>query len=88
MWGSAKFEADGTGIITQLIIEPSQFQDNTGAAFHGFETFGIVLRYKSSTNIEMIGFIGKGSVMLDKASMAYSQPVSGKYSGIFLQTAQ
>lgn len=80
------FEADGTGIITQLIIEPSQFLDNTDAAFHGFETFGVVLRYKSSTDIEMIGFIGKGSVKLDKASMTYGQPVSGKYSGIFLQT--
>ena len=79
--------ANGVAYATRLVIEPSQFVAGSKIAFHGFETFGAVIRLQTQTLYDLIGFIGDGEIVLDKASTKAGEVVSGSYTGRYVSEA-
>jgi CotH kinase protein len=78
---------NGVAYASRLVIEPSQFVAGSKVAFHGFETFGAVIRLQTQTMYDLLGFIGDGEIVLDKASTTAGEPVTGSYTGRYVSEA-
>jgi hypothetical protein len=73
-------------IVNLTFEEPSLFRAGE-VPFHGFETFAPVLKSKDMMGnlLAMLGFVGGGKIVLDKAGTNPGDPVEGRFEGLFAQ---
>jgi hypothetical protein len=79
-------QSDGTYILVILFMPLNSFTAGEHS-MHGFETNGVVARFypTNPSGIELIGFIGDGSITLDAVSTQFGGDVSGSFEGKLLQ---
>jgi hypothetical protein len=77
--------ASDNNLFVILNVMPS-FVKPGDVAFHGFETFGIVLEHIEITDdFQMLGFIGDGTISFDIAGTTTGDEVSGSFNGLLSQ---
>lgn len=67
-----------------LVFEPTLFGEKR-LSFHGFETFGVVLRSSGIASESVtLGYIGDGEVVFEEVGTNQGDPVKGTFSGVFV----
>jgi spore coat protein CotH len=71
---------DGTALMAQLSIGERALEPGT-YPFHGLETSGLLMRGRTMTDFDVLGFLGEGELVFEEASMEDGAPVRGHFTG-------
>lgn len=71
---------DGTALMAQLSIGERALEPGT-YPFHGLETSGLLMRGRTMTDFDVLGFLGEGELVFEEASMEIGAPVRGHFTG-------
>lgn len=71
---------DGSALMAQLSIGERSLEPGT-YPFHGLETSGLLMRGRTMTDFDVLGFLGEGELVVEEASMEDGAPVRGHFSG-------
>jgi hypothetical protein len=78
----------GGNIYLGLYLMPGRLEKGT-VHFHGFETFGVVVRHEMKTGeYELLGFIGNGEITFTAAGTNPGDVVSGSFRGLFARNPE
>jgi spore coat protein H len=74
------------GLAVLVRVPLAYFEPGRTIAMHGFESNAILLSIDlASSEFELLGFVGGGTITFDEASTVPGQPVSGSFEGLFAQ---
>jgi hypothetical protein len=76
------FQLDGSLAVAQLRTTRQALSVGE-LPFHGFETFGVVLRGPSADELRIEGFFSDGSIRFDKVATRAGELVAGSFEGVF-----
>lgn len=72
----------GDALIVSLRVPPHELKVGT-IAFHGFETFGLLLRETAPKQWENVSFIGGGQIVFESVGTAAGDVIEGTFQGSF-----
>jgi hypothetical protein len=68
-------------IVVQFAIDAPLYQDAATVPYHGFATFGAIVRGPNLAALNLAGFIADGSIELTEAGTTPGAQVRGQFSG-------
>lgn len=68
-------------VVVQLVVDDPLYQPGSTVPYHGFSTYGVIVRGPDAANLNIAGFIGSGEVVFTDAGRTPGANVRGSFSG-------
>ncbi|HUH02040.1 MAG TPA: CotH kinase family protein [Kofleriaceae bacterium] len=72
-------------VVVQLVVDDELFQPSTMVPYHGFATYGVIVRGPNVASLTIAGFIANGRIDINNAGRTDGANVSGTFTGTVIE---